>query len=62
MDEIELGSCLLLGNAELEVVQIGKVIDETHTFNFHGKVPWSVKGVFAGLCAAVGYPLGIGFV
>jgi MOSC domain-containing protein YiiM len=46
VDEIELGSCLLLGNAELEVVQIGKVIDETHTFNFHGKVPLVTEGRF----------------
>ncbi len=46
VDEMVLGSRLLLGSAELEVVQIGKVIDETHTFNFHGKVPLVGEGRF----------------
>jgi len=43
---MDIGSYLRVGRAELEVVQIGKVIDETHTFNFHGKVPLAAEGRF----------------
>ena len=46
IDEMAIGSYLRVGRAELEVVQIGKVIDETHTFNFHGKVPLAAEGRF----------------
>lgn len=46
VNEMVLGAHLIMGSAELEVVQIGKVIDETHTFNFHGKVPLVTEGRF----------------
>jgi MOSC domain-containing protein YiiM len=40
------GAHLSLGGAELEIVQIGKVIDDSHTFNFHGQVPLVTEGRF----------------
>jgi MOSC domain-containing protein YiiM len=46
IDEMVIGSYLRIGNAQLEVVQIGKVLDETHTFNFHGRVPLAHEGRF----------------
>lgn len=46
VEEMVLGSRLLMGGAELEVVQIGKELDETHTFNFNGKFPLADTGRF----------------
>jgi MOSC domain-containing protein YiiM len=46
VNELVIGSRLLIGSSELEVVQIGKVIDETHTFNYHGMVLLVTEGRF----------------
>jgi MOSC domain-containing protein YiiM len=36
LDGIAIGTRLVLGEAEVEVIQIGKAVDASHTFNFHG--------------------------
>ncbi len=44
--EIKPGSRLAVGEAELEVVQIGKEIDASHTFSFHGMALLVSNGCF----------------
>jgi MOSC domain-containing protein YiiM len=46
LDGISPGARLILGGAEVEVVQIGKVIDASHTFSFHGMVLLVSEGCF----------------
>lgn len=45
-EDISLGSRFIIGEAEVEVIQIGKEIDENHTFSFHGMVLLATKGCF----------------
>lgn len=40
------GSRLVLGEAEVEVIQIGKKIDASHTFSFHGMALLVSEGCF----------------
>jgi MOSC domain-containing protein YiiM len=43
---VQPGQRLQLGEAEVEVTQVGKVINETHTFSFHGMVLLVTEGCF----------------
>lgn len=43
---IKPGSRLAVGEAELEVIQIGKEIDASHTFSFHGLALLVKSGCF----------------
>lgn len=46
MKGIRPGSRLLIGEAEVEVIQIGKEIDASHTFSFHGLALLVSEGCF----------------
>jgi MOSC domain-containing protein YiiM len=46
LEGIAIGARLALGEAEVEVIQIGKVIDASHAFNFHGLALLVSRGCF----------------
>ena len=46
LEGIAIGARLALGEAQVEVIQIGKVIDASHTFNFHGLALLVSSGCF----------------
>lgn len=50
---VRLGTRLVLGEAEVEVTQIGKQLDASHTFHFTVGPCSFLKGVFAAWFAAV---------
>ncbi|NPV93352.1 MAG: MOSC domain-containing protein [Firmicutes bacterium] len=46
---IKKGQRLRLGEAEVEVLQVGKEIDASHTFSFHGMALLVTQGCFCGV-------------
>jgi MOSC domain-containing protein YiiM len=46
LDGMAIGTHLAIGDAEVEVIKIGKAVDASHTFNFHGMTLLVLSGCF----------------
>ncbi len=46
LEGVAIGTRLALGEADVEVTQIGKTVDASHTFNFHGMALLVSSGCF----------------